>query len=313
LLFLLVQADNLINTRNWRLAMRVTLKSGGVYLAVIAPWVVYAFLTFGKIVPNTLDAKTFSGYSFDSFVYVLRSEASIILASQALALFLLLIGVVGVFRRAPLRIVWIEAFPLTWPLALLLFYNVLNVQVVSRYILLISPVIAIFGVWGVKKSAEFWKLRWQTSLGLLLGLVVISGAQNQVLYYSKIVPHLDGFVRRMEECLRPMAYELRKTGGSVLTPDIGLVGYVSGAKVYDIAGIVSPEVKKSFQGLTYDEGMERKVYRDVVQPDFIIDRFRQPGRLESEELKEVMSCQFPSLDLMIDRQVFYTLYSRGKL
>jgi len=312
LLFLLVQADNLINTRNWRLAFRVTLKSCAVYLVVIAPWLVFALLTFGKIIPNTMGAKTFTVYSLDSFLYVLRSEVSIILASQALALFLLLVGVVGALRRVPLRGVWIEVFPLTWPLALLLFYSILNIQVVSRYILLISPVLAIFGVWGVKKSTEFWKLRWQTSLGLLVGLVVISGIQNQVLYYLKIVPHLDGFVRGMEECLRPMAYELRKAGGSVLTPDIGLVGYVSRAKVYDTAGIISPEVKQSFQGLSYDEGMEQKAYRDVVQPDFIIDRFQQPGRLESEEFREVMNCQFPSLGLMIDRKVFYTLYIRGK-
>ena len=312
LLFILVQADNMMNTRNWRLAFPVTLKSSAVYLAVIAPWLVFAFLTFGKIIPNTLAAETSAVYSFDSFVYVLRSEASILLVSQALALFFMLMGVAGVLRRAPFRGAWVEAFPLTWPLSLLLFYSVLNVQVVSRYLLMISPIIAIFGVWGVKKSSEFWKLRWQTSLGLLVVLIIFSGAQNQLFYYARIVPHLEGFVRGMEECLRPMAYELRKTGGSVLTPDVGLVGYVSGAKVYDTAGIVSPEVKKSFQEMTYDEGMEQTVYKDIVQPDFVIDRFHQPARLVSEELKEVMSFQFPSLGLLIDRPVFYTLYRRGK-
>lgn len=308
LLFLLIQTDNLINTSNWRLAFRVTLKSVGVYLSVIAPWLIYALLTFGKIIPNTMRAGAFEEYSLDSILSVLRSETSIILATQALALFLLLVGVIGAFRRASLRAVWIEVFPLAWPLAFLLFYSILNLQIVPRHLLLISPILAIFGVWGVKKSTEFWKLRWQTSLGLLVGLVVISGIQNQVFYVSKIVPHLDGYVRGMEECFRPMAYEIRKTGGSVLTPDIGLVGYVSGAKVYDTAGIISPEMKRAFRGLSYDEGMKQKVYRDVAQPDFIIDRFQRPGRLESEDLKEIMSCQF----LMIDQQIFYTLYSRGK-
>ncbi|MEX2117442.1 MAG: hypothetical protein WEB37_11190 [Bacteroidota bacterium] len=315
LLFALVQMDNMINTRNWRLAFRVSIKSTGVYLALIAPWLIYALLTFGTVIPNTLNAKTSSGFSPESFIGVLRSEAGILLASQGLTVALLLVGVFLVLWRSSPRKVWIEVFPLAWPLALLFFYIILNVQVVSRYLLLISPVIVIFGVWSVKKSAEFWKLRWQMSLGLLVSLVVISTAQNQLLYYLKVVPHMEGFVRGMEECLRPMAYELRKGGGpetSLLTPDIGLLGYVSGAKVYDTAGIVTPNVKKSFAGLTYDEGMEQRVYRDIVRPDFVVDRFREPGRLESADLREVMNCRFPSLSLMIDRQVFYTLYKGDK-
>jgi hypothetical protein len=311
LLFLLLQSDNLMNTRNWRVAFRTTLKSTGVYLVIIAPWLIYSFLTFGTIIPNTLEAGAFSGYSLNSFLSVLQSEAGIILASQALTLFFALVGVVGVIRRAPPRGVWLEIFPLTWPLALLLVYIVVNVQMVSRQLLLISPVLAIFGVWGVKKSTEFWKLRWQMSLGLLIGLTAVSGIQNQMFYYSRIVPQLNGYVRGMEECLRPMAYELRRTGGTVLAQDIGLIGYVSGAKVFDTAGIITPDVKESFQGMTYDEGMEKGAFRSVVQPDFVIDRFREPGRLESDELTEVMSCQFPVIRSMVDQRLFYSLYRRG--
>ncbi|MEX1140471.1 MAG: hypothetical protein WEF53_14085 [Bacteroidota bacterium] len=314
LLFVLVQADNVINTSNWRLAFRVTLKSTGVYAAVLAPWMVYALLTFGKVIPNTFDAQTISGYSLESLIGVLGSEVKILLISQGISIALLLIGVAGVLRRSSLRHAWIEVFPLVWPLALLLFYSIMNVQVVSRYLLLVSPVIAIFGVWGVKKSTEFWKLRWRTSLGLLAGLVMISGVQNQVFYHLKVLPHLKGFILGMEECLRPMGYELRKMGGpttSVLTSDIGLVGYVSGVKVYDTAGILSPEIRKQFSGLTYDDGMEQEVYLNVIRPDFVLDRSHQPGRLETAELKKIMSCRFPSLGLMFESQVYYTLYKRG--
>lgn len=316
LLFLLVQADNLINTSNWRLAFRVTLKSVGVYAAVLVPWIIYAFMTFENVLPTLFAAQQLSGSSAGSFIDVVGAEVKILLVSQGISIALLLIGAAGVLRRSSLRNAWIEMFPLTWPLALLLFYGVLNVQVVSRYMLLVSPLIAIFGVWGVKKSAIFWKLRWQTSLGLLLGLMLISGVQNQVFYHVKVLPHLEGFARGMEECLRPMAYEVRNKSGpttSVLTPDIGLVGYISGVKVYDTAGRISPEMREHFGGLTYDEGMEQKVYLRVAQPDFIIDRSQRPGRLESAELQQVMHGQFPSLGLMYEGDVFYTLYKRGSL
>ncbi len=115
--------------------------------------------------------------------------------------------------------------------------------------------------------------------------MVVSGAQNQLFYYSRIVPNLEGYTRGMEECLRPLAYELRRIGGpatTVLAPDIGLVGYVSGTKVYDTAGTVGPGAGKLFAELCCVEGVEGKVYRDMVRPDFIIDRFHHPERLESE-------------------------------
>jgi hypothetical protein len=59
--------------------------------------------------------------------------------------------------------------------------------------------------------------------------------------------------------------------------------------------------------------MEQEVYLRAVQPDFVLDRSRQPGRLESAELKQVMHGKFPSFALMYEEDVFYTLYKRGSL
>jgi hypothetical protein len=137
-----------------------------------------------------------------------------------------------------------------------------------------------------------------------------------MFYHLNVLPRLERFARGMEECLRPMAYEVRNKSGpttSVLTPDIGMMGYISGVKVYDTAGRVDPETMDLFFGLTYDEGMEQKAYLRVVQPDFVLDRSQRPGRLESAELKPVMQGRFPSPGLMHEEDVFYTLYRRGSL
>lgn len=314
LLFSLVQADNLINTTNRPLALRITLKSTVAYAALLAPWLIYCLMTFGTVLPNTLGAKSFDGPPLESFLSVARSEAAILLATQAPSMLFLLVGVVALVRRNRPVHIWIQIFPLAWAVVLLLFYGLAHVQVVSRYLLVITPLITIFGVWGVKKTAELSKLQWKHSLALLTALVVVSVGQNQFLYGTRVLPHLTKFSEGMEQCLRPMAYRLKEIappGSTVLAPDIGLVGYVSGVKVFDTAGLVTPSVKNAFRGKGYDEGMEAGIYREAVEPDFVIDRSRTPERLRSDRLIPVLSCEFPSLGITKDGSYYYTLYRTG--
>jgi len=313
LLFLLILADNLINTRDFRPAIRSMMKSAGVYATVLLPWLIYASMTFGTIVPNTLGAKSIQGFSLGTTVFIAGSQAKILLLSQGLPLAFLIIGVAGVIRRTSWRLAWIESFPVTWVLLLPLFYLLSNVPVISRDLLLISPFIIMLGVWGVKKSTEFWKLQWRTSVAILSSLVILTGVQNQILYYWKIVPHINGFVAGMNTCLKPIAYKLKEMARPddiVLTPDIGLLGYISGKTFYDTAGLVTPAMKAAFKGTSYEEGMETKRYQAVVDPDFIIDRSSKPQRLSSANLEPAMTRQFQSPDIPEDREIYYTLYKK---
>jgi hypothetical protein len=251
------------------------------------------------------------GMSWSEYAFVVASIAKILGSTQALCSLALVAGLLVVWRSDGWKGIRLDLFAFLWIFLLAVSYVGMKVQVVSRYLLLVSPFIIIYGVWGIKKIGEAWKLSDRTALHLMVFLVIVNVGINQYLYRAAVVPHMNDFVEGMNNGLKPIAYWLREhtpENAIVLTPDVGLIGYISGRTMYDTAGLVSPAVKRAFAGVTYDEGMKERRYERVIQPDFILDRGAQPERLASQTLQPVMSNVFPSLGITQTKPVYYTLY-----
>jgi hypothetical protein len=310
LLFVVSQIDNFMNTRDWRPAAKSFGMSCLVYALVIVPWLVFAFVQFGSIIPNTFAAKT-GGVSLTEAWMVGASVTEIVSSTQGLSLIALAIGFVVGLRHLGWRVVRIDFFPVVWLIALPLAYAVFNVQVVSRYLLMILPIIIIYGLWGMKRMEEAWRWSEGSARKAVVVFALLSVTVSQAVYWSRIVPHMEQFAVGMNECIRPIAYWLRENTdahATVLTPDVGMVGYISKRPMYDTAGLVTPEVKKAFGSLTYDEGMMEKRYESVVRPNYILDRGSEPERFGSEAMLPVMTMRFPSLGITKSGPVYYTLY-----
>ena len=56
-----IGADLILNAHDKRWAFRMAAKLAAVYAAILAPWLIYAYRTFGTIVPNTALAKSHDG------------------------------------------------------------------------------------------------------------------------------------------------------------------------------------------------------------------------------------------------------------
>jgi hypothetical protein len=115
----------------------------------------------------------------------------------------------------------------------------------------------------------------------------------------------------MEHGIRPIALWLRANSGqeaSVLTPDAGMLGFLTDREIFDTAGLITPSVKRAFGGSGYDEGMKQKLYRTAVNPDFIVDRATSKERLSSDSLRPIMTTEFGSLGVQKPETVYYTLY-----
>lgn len=311
LLFVVLQVDNFINSTNRWASFRSTLRSVGVFAAITLPWVVFSYIHFGTIIPNTVAAKTSAGMSWSEFSFVATSVAGILGSTQAPSILALGAGVLIAWRKEGWKGIRLDVFAFLWIVLLAASYVMMKVQVVSRYLLLISPFIVIYGVWGIQKIGEAWKLTDRVVRRSMVVLVLATIGINQYVYRTMVIPHMDGFVRGMNNCLRPIAYWLREytpENTIVLTPDVGLVGYISGRMMYDTAGLVSPAVKRAFAGVTYDEGMKERRYERVLHPDFVLDRGDQPERLASGTFRPVMSNAFPSLGIAQTKPVYYTLY-----
>jgi hypothetical protein len=308
LLFVAVLVDRILNGRERAAVIRTIVASVLLYGTVVGSWWLYSWMQFGTVVPNVFLTKPADGSGWWGTVL---SNLSIIGATQCLMALFLVVGVIVAFRRSEWRTLREDSFPLLWVLLVPLFYVVTNVQVVSRYLLLILPVIVIYGVWGIKRLEVASMVSPQRGLLVLLVVAGLSLAQNQFVYRKWIVPHMETFEVGTEECLRPIAYWLRSNslpGSSVLAPDIGVLGYVSERTMFDTAGLVTPDVSRAFSGAGYDEGMKQRSYEQVVHPDYVVDRSPVPDRLASASLVPVMTRTFSSFGLRKPGLEYYTLY-----
>lgn len=311
LLFIVVLADIFLNTRVRASAWRKIINSLVLFSIIILTWLLFAYLQFGTILSNTLQAKSTQGFSPAVVWFTLFSMLKIIGATQIVAALTVVVGCVAVVRSGGWLRIKEDTFPLLWVIALPLFYIVMNVQVVSRYLLPISPFIVLYGVWGIKQLELSFVLSSHRALMALVIVIGVSLAVNQFVYRSMVVPHIRNFTLGMNECLKPIAYWLRSNAqedATVLAPDIGVLGYVSGRNFYDTAGLISPGVKKAFEGVSYDEGMLQRRYEQAIHPDYIVDRSPTPERLATDSLRPVMTRTFSGLGLMKSDLVYYTLY-----
>ncbi len=315
LLFFVVLIDIFLNTRVRASAWKKIISSFALFSIIIIAWLLFAYVHFGTTVPNTLQAKSTQGFSFAVLWFTLFSMLKIIGATQIVLVLAAIVGLIVVVRKEGWLKIKEDAFPLLWVIALPLFYIVMNVQVVSRYLLPTTPFLVLYGVWGIKQLELSFVLSPHRALIVLVAITGLSLAANQYVYRAKVVPHTQNFTLGMNECLKPIGYWLRsnaKEGATVLAPDIGVLGYVSGRNFYDTAGLISPPVKKAFAGVSYDEGMLQRRYAEVIHPDYIVDRSPTPERLTTDSLRPVMTRTFSGLGLTKSDLVYYTLYKAGK-
>jgi len=232
-------------------------------------------------------------------------------ATQLVLLLSLAGGVVVTVRKFGWNIIREEGFPLIWALAVPLCYVLFNVEVASRQLLLVVPVFVVYGLWGIKKLELASLISPQRGFVLLILVAGISLAQNQFIYRGWALPHMNNFELGVNECLKPIAYWLRTNtpaGTTVLTPQAGVIGYVSERKVFDASGMIAPEIGRAFGSDSYDIGMVQRKYETVIHPDYVVDRSPVPERLVSETMKPVMTRSFPGLGITRPELMYFTLY-----
>ena len=311
LLFLVIQLENSITSYFLRKGQRLLWIGTALYLIVVVPWLLYSLMRFGSMVPNTQLAKSATSFSLIDFFGTLVASATILGSTQLVAIVLLLFGVPFVVRNMGIGHIIGKMLPLLWILGLPLGYAVLNVQVVSRYLVPLIPLIIIYAFWCFKQL-ELVKLWKQERAYVFLSIVALACIlQSQLVYRIKVVPHMKSFSIGMEEGIKPIALWLRTNTpdtATVLTPDVGLLGYLAHRRFFDTAGLVSPDVRRAFGALSYEEGMKRRLYRSVIKPDYIVDRSSVPARLTADSVRPIMTSEFIGLGIAQPDSVYYTLY-----
>src|SRR5262245_44532084 len=165
-----------------RPSARVLLIAAAVAGAMILPWLIYAKLELGSFLPNTAGAK--GGAVITSplvFLAKFVPIGKIVLSTQAVAVTGLVADAVISRRRAVLLDPALR-FCAAWIIALPLAYVLFDIQVLSRYLLLITPALCVLG-W---RSLENVAGRHARSL-TLAGMVVAVTA-NAIFYTRVVLP-----------------------------------------------------------------------------------------------------------------------------
>lgn len=295
----------------WKIHLRRWAAPLALMTAIAGAWWVSAAVWTGTSLPTTIGSK--AGWWLDPArtATVVVESARIIAATHGIPV-LVVIGMAFMLPRDdnPVRIRWWRLL-IGWPVVLTAAYATQGVQVVSRYLapalyLLTAAMLLAISIW---LDARPGRLRRATSFAFAVGALTIG--LNTVVYEYRIAPHVREFTAGMQQGIKPIAFWLRNhaaPGDEVLAPDIGMVGYVSERRVWDPAGLATPTLRKAIGGRSYDEVMQHRLYRAVVDPRFVIDRSRDRERLADSTLRPIITAEMPGLGVTIPGVQYVTLY-----
>jgi hypothetical protein len=273
----------------WRTVLTAVVIMG----ALVAPWLAFAKWHIGSFLPNTAGAKS-GGLVTDPVLIdlVISRRRAFVLAPE--------------FRFAAL---WIVALPLA--------YVAGDIQILSRYLLLITPAVCIGGWMALESLLRAGAPRVRTAAmatALALALVA-SGA----VYARVIVPPSRAFSEDLQVNMTGLARFLRsqaQPGEVVAAADIGYLAFYSGCRVLDLGGLVEPETGKLLAQHDYEEIVADGLYFGVPgypRVDYLVDRELVPDRFDGRvvnghRFEKIYLTTVRNLGIRKPGTYYYTLY-----
>ena len=301
--------------RRWRQAA-LTVLPGAV---ACAAWFSYAFATFGVISPNTVAVKAGRFISLANAAqgtYVIAKILGLTNAPELLLVASVVVAAVlsrGAARRP-------DAFHLAaagWLVLLPAAYVLRDVQVVSRYLVPVVPLLVLYGFLSLRRASGLLGPARARVRQLILGLAAVCVVLNVCVLAFVAYPHTHSFSRDMRHSLIFLGkwFSLNSPAdATVALPDIGAFAYYSDRKVVDLGGLVTPTMIPVLRGRDLDEVITGFLFAEVSRPDYVIDRARAEFRLMgvsrlSGVVTPVVSASVSNLGITRPGRHFYTAYA----
>jgi hypothetical protein len=248
------------------------------------PWALYAQATFGTVFPNTLGARRDLEYSA---AYRITKLGKIVASAYWIPCAALLVAAVA---RRGIRF-RDEIFPLLGTALVFGFYNVWGVSVGARYLLLVTPLLALVGYSALLRLGA-------GRTRAVPAILAIAAAGLLMLEWGWV-----RFVTRWPEGMDSRLFEVARwvrdetpRGAIVAAHEIGVLGYVSGRPILDLAGLVSPEVRPVAQTGSIAQSLAGALAAGAPGPDYLVWNANQdPDRDLIAEL--------PGLEPLFTREV----------
>jgi hypothetical protein len=259
--------------------------SAGLLVAICAPWVVYAWVTFGSPLPVTLDVKQHQGLMTISqrFLPGLMTIFTPYLRwSYLLEVILAFTGIVYLIRHARQWVI----LP-AWTLLYLIAYSALGVSRYFWYYAPLVPGLIILVGLGITYLRKFYTSVNAIPFQILAIALFALLFSAQGMGVQDLVKHPDERLL-LYQAVGEWLQENTPQDSRVESLEIGVIGYYAQREMVDFAGLIHPEVADQFsEQTTYDDAALWTVAH--FPPDFLV---LQPGVLPRFEQEFVVqNCQ----------------------
>jgi arabinofuranosyltransferase len=247
LLFSLSMADHVwsaLHIRNHAsrpFLRRLPLLPAVLFAVIVLPYLLFSLGTSGHLLPNTYHAKAIVDFCPD--LDFLSLTASFLILDNFLLLPFFLFGAILLLRRAPLLSLWSAGLPLIYAFLHAALYQH------GRYLIPLIPCNAVIGVVGLLEARRLvqqrsgWRWRGsQTLLAVLASLPVVVGTAWRLPTMARLYARNVDDINQMHVAIGHWVAEKTPPDALVALNDIGAITYVSGRRVVDLAGLVTPEV-----------------------------------------------------------------------
>jgi hypothetical protein len=304
-----------VRPRNWSCLVRTLT----IYVALITPWLAFAKFHLGQFLPHTAGAKS-GGLSLNPITILQRLEPVVKISGGTEGILILAVLASVILLRGRARVLSDRCrFLLFWIIALPVAFVVLDVQILSRYLLLTTPFAVVLGFVALEDLGGWLATSSSTRRALVTGTALVVATLNVALYFGVVVGPSRAFSRGLTHDLKRLAVHVREHSPEdavVAAIDIGYVGFYSERRVLDLGGLVDTKTARLMREHTYEDVVQQGLYLDLAtfpRVDFLIDRAVVPNRLDGwsyggHRLEAIRVEQIENLGIRKPGPYFFTLY-----
>lgn len=266
-LFALAVLDTAVNyllvTKTWREWLRQTAVAGLLYGLVAAPYALFSLATTGYPLPNTFYAKASTATLFSW--RTLRETAVYHWQDNPVSLLLLLPGLLPLWRRSRLAVLWLLGLPLFTAVIIDFTWHH------GRYTMPLIPFqVAAAAVGAYWLAQRFSQRMWRKVLPIGLGALLLLGGVWGVPRWAAMHGNNAREILDIDVALGQWLADNTPSDALIAVDDIGAITFLAQRRIVDMNGLVSPEVWPAVR-LPDRETRSRELTRILsrLQPDFM--------------------------------------------
>jgi hypothetical protein len=285
---------------------------------LIAPWLLFAKLYIGSLLPNTAGAKS-GGLVLHPVAFIRKFDpvVRIVGSTQGLTVLAALVSI-AVFRGRSRLFAPPMRFMMLWMVALPVAYVVFDIQILSRYLLLVTPLVCVAGWLAIEElfGRRFDSPAGRTGAAAIAAVFIVV---NAVFFFKVVAPPSREFSHDLTRNMKSIAEFIHDNSDEdavVAAADIGYLAFYSQRRVLDLGGLVEPETGKLRSRHSYEEIIQAGMFLDVPgypHVEYFIDRELAPDRFEGRvvsgrRFERVYGTTVANLGIRKPGPYYYTLY-----